>query len=75
MLVQGLTLMVAGMGTVILFLALMVLVMQGTGVFFRKYAHLFKEESETESRLERLSVDDTDVIAVVVAAVNAYMKR
>jgi sodium pump decarboxylase gamma subunit len=75
MLVQGFTLMVAGMGVVILFLSLMVLVMQGSGAFFRKHGERFREPVEAENRMEQISTDDSEAIAVVVASLTAYLKR
>jgi sodium pump decarboxylase gamma subunit len=75
MLTQGLTLMVAGMGTVIIFLSLMVTVMQITGAFFRKHAERFREQPEPVSRVERISGDDSDVVAAAVAALTAYLKK
>ncbi len=75
MLTQGLTLMVAGMGTVIIFLTLMVSVMQVTGAFFKKNAARFREQPETASRVERISSDDSDVIAAAMAALTAYLKK
>ncbi len=75
MLTQGLTLMVAGMGTVIVFLSLMVSVMQITGAYFKKNAERFREQPESVSRVERISGDDSDVVAAVVAALTAYLKK
>jgi sodium pump decarboxylase gamma subunit len=72
MIQQGLTLMLAGMGTVLLFLSIMVVVMNGTAWFFKKYAHLFPEEQHEESHLKRLTPDDSEEIAVVVAAIEAF---
>ncbi len=75
MMEQGLILMLAGMSTVVLFLTIMVLVMMGTGSFFIRHAHRFQPQEKPQSRLERLSGDDSDVIAVLIAAVNAYVRR
>ena len=75
MMTQGLTLMIAGMGTVIIFLSLMVSVMQVTGAFFKKNADRFREQPGPESRVERISSDDSDVVAAVMAALTAYLKK
>lgn len=75
MLTQGITLMIAGMGTVIVFLSLMVSVMQITGAFFKKNADRFREQPKPVSRVERISGDDSDVVAAVVAALTAYLKK
>ncbi|MDP6523695.1 MAG: OadG family protein [Kiritimatiellia bacterium] len=73
MISQGLTLMVAGMGTVLLFLSLMVIVMYGTAWFFKRFAHLFVEEEPEGSHLAMLAPDDTVDIAVAVAAIRRYI--
>lgn len=75
MLSQGITLMVAGMGTVLLFLSLMVCVMAATGVYFKKHADRFREQPKAASRVDRISRDDSDSIAVAVAALTAYLKK
>jgi sodium pump decarboxylase gamma subunit len=75
MITQGLTLMVAGMGTVIFFLAVMVSVMQVAGTYFKKNIDRFREQPKTSNRIERISTDDSDVIAVAVAAVTAYINK
>jgi len=75
MLAQGITLMIAGMGTVILFLSLMVFVMYLTGVYFQKHVDRFREQSEPVSRIQRISSDNSDEIAAVVAALTAYLKK
>ncbi len=67
--------MIAGMGTVIIFLSLMVSVMQVTGAFFKKNADRFREQPGPESRVERISSDDSDVVAAVMAALTAYLKK
>ncbi len=72
MIQQGITLMLAGMGTVLLFLSIMVVVMNGTAWFFKKYAHLFPEEKHEESHLKSLTPDDSEEIAVMMAAVEAF---
>ena len=75
MITQGLTLMVAGIGTVILFLTVMVLIMQVTGAYFKKNSDRFREKPKSSNRIERISTDDSDLIAVAVAAVTAYINK
>lgn len=75
MLTEGLTLMIAGMGTVIVFLSLMVIVMQATGTFFKKYGDRFREPAAPISRVEQVAGDETDAIAVAVAALKAYLRK
>lgn len=74
-LTQGLTLMVAGMGTVVFFLTVMVTIMQITGSYFKKNVDKFREQPKTANRVQRISHDDSDVIAVAVAAVRAYINK
>ncbi|MDA0989247.1 MAG: OadG family protein, partial [Verrucomicrobia bacterium] len=44
LLMQGIVLMVIGMATVFAFLILMILAMNASASFFRKYSHLFPEK-------------------------------
>ncbi len=72
MIAEGFKLMLAGMGTVFVFLTLLVLVMMAMSAFFQKHAHLFKD-AETASRPKGPAAtggDDAD-IAVAIAAVHA----
>jgi sodium pump decarboxylase gamma subunit len=64
--------MVAGMGVVGVFLMLLVLLMHGTGLVFQKYSAFFQKPTAPDEEHPRLVVEDTDAIAVVVAAVRAY---
>ena len=73
---QGLTLMLAGMGTVILFLTLMVSIMKLTGIYFIKNIDRFREQPpQAANRLERIKHDDSDEVAVIVAAITAYINK
>ncbi len=64
---QGLVLMIVGMGTVFGFLVLMVTSMQLSAAFFKKFAHLFPEETVSESG----TVSPAAAIAVALAAIRA----
>lgn len=75
MIAQGLILMVAGMGTVMFFLTIMVTVMQLTGTYFKKNIDRFREQPKVSNRIERISNDDSDIIAVVLAAVTACSNK
>ena len=67
-LMDGMVLMVIGMATVFTFLVLLILAMNASSAFFRKFAHLFPEEMPGGSR----AVPATDPeIAVAVAAIRA----
>lgn len=71
MLMQGLVLMVAGMGTVVVFLSVMVLVMQATGVFFKRYAHVFAAPEPAPRVTQPTMQDGLEAVAVALAAVAA----
>ncbi len=74
MLGQGVLLMVAGMGTVTIFLVLMVLVMQAVGVYFKTNAARFIEPAQpVPSR--KAAGDDNEVMAVMLAAVTAHLRK
>jgi sodium pump decarboxylase gamma subunit len=50
LLMQGIVLMVIGMATVFAFLVLLILAMNGSATFFKKFAHLFPEEEKTQPK-------------------------
>ena len=75
MLSEGIVLMVAGMGTVFVFLWLMVLVMGGTAWFFQRFAHVFADEQPAESHLAVIAQDNYVEIAVAVAAIRHYQGK
>ena len=50
LLMQGLVLMVIGMATVFAFLVLMIVAMNRSAAFFKKFAHLFPEEEATSAK-------------------------
>lgn len=66
---QGITLMVIGMATVFGFLILLVGAMTGAAAFFKKYAHLFPEE--TVQAPAKKAADPVADIAVALAAIRA----
>ncbi|MFN2352724.1 MAG: OadG family protein [Kiritimatiellia bacterium] len=68
---QGLILMVAGMGTVMVFLGLLVWVLQLSAAFFHRFADRFGDQEPT-SHLATLLPDDSVHIAVVLAALHAH---
>ncbi len=70
LLMQGATLMVIGMATVFAFLVLLILAMNGSAVFFKKFAHLFPEETAAAPKKQAAS-DPTAEIAVALAAIRA----
>jgi sodium pump decarboxylase gamma subunit len=69
LLMQGVTLMVIGMATVFAFLVLLILAMNGSAAFFRKFAHLFTEEQKAVPKAA--AADPTAEIAVALAAIRA----
>ena len=70
LLMQGIVLMVIGMATVFAFLVLLILSMNASAAFFRKFAHLFPEE-EAVPQKAAASGDPAAQIAVVLAAIRA----
>jgi sodium pump decarboxylase gamma subunit len=65
---EGLVLLVVGMGTVFSFLILLVLAMQSTAAFFKKFAHLFPEEV---AKTSAPAANPAVAIAVALAAIRA----
>jgi sodium pump decarboxylase gamma subunit len=72
MMAKGFMLMLVGMGVVLLFLSVMVLVMHAAAAFFRKYAHLFPEEPAPEGHLKKLAGDETVDVAIALAAIRKF---
>lgn len=64
---QGFVLLVIGMATVFSFLILMVLAMNLAASFFKKFAHLFPEETAAAPA----SADPSAMIAAALAAIRA----
>ena len=68
LLMQGVVLMVIGMATVFGFLVLLILAMNGSAAFFRKFAHLFPEGVVAT---KTAAPDPVAEIAVALAAIRA----
>jgi len=68
-LMDGVFLMVIGMSTVFTFLVLLILAMNGSAAFFRKFAHLFPEEPAAAPKAP--ASDPVAEIAVALAAIKA----
>ena len=70
LLMQGLVLMVIGMATVFAFLVLMIVAMNRSAAFFKKFAHLFPEEVNTPSKAAS-AMDPAAEVAIALAAIKA----
>ena len=75
MIAQGILLMAAGMGTVFVFLVLMVLVMQAAGVYFKANEERFRELVPAAAPRKTETGDGNDVIAAVLAAVTDHLRK
>ena len=67
---QGLVLMAIGMATVFVFLVLMIVAMNCSAAFFRKFAHLFPEAQPAAAKTAA-PADPVAEIAVALAAIRA----
>ena len=71
---DGLLLMLVGMGTVFMFLSLMIVVMKGATVVLGKFTHLLPDDViETKPRAATAQRSDQD-IAVVLAAIEQHRR-
>ena len=70
LMMQGLVLMAIGMITVFVFLVLMIAAMSGSAAFFRKFAHLFPEQTSAAPR-KSAPADPVAEIAVALAAIKS----
>ncbi len=75
MLSQGILLMVAGVGTVFVFLALMVLVMQAVGKFFILNEARFRTAAPAPAARKTAETSETEIIAAILAAVHAHSRK
>lgn len=71
---QGFLLMAAGMGTVGVFLVLMVWVMQAVGLYFKANETRFREHIPATST-QKTVADDSDMVAAALAAVAAHLRK
>ena len=71
LLMQGIVLMVIGMATVVAFLVLLIVAMNGSAAFFSKFAHLFPEEEQSPAK----AVGTTDPIAQIAVALAAIKAK
>jgi sodium pump decarboxylase gamma subunit len=74
MLGQGFILMAAGIGTVAVFLSLMVFVMQVSGAYFRANEERYREKPVPPPPT-RAAGDENEIIAAVLAAVTAHSRK
>ena len=71
LLMQGVTLMVIGMATVFAFLVLLIVAMNCSAGFFKKFAHLFPEEVVETKGAAGASADPSEEVAAIIAAIRA----
>ncbi|WP_372796044.1 OadG family protein [Pontiella sp.] len=71
LLMQGVTLMVIGMATVFAFLVLLIVSMNCSAGFFKKFAHLFPEEVVEKKSSAGAGADPSAEVAAIIAAIRA----
>jgi len=74
MLLEGFKYMFIGMSVVFMFLSLLVLVMTYMGYFFERYSKYFPENIKETKKMKTVHDSNKD-IAVVIAAVQSYLKN
>lgn len=74
MLSQGLLLMTAGMGTVFVFLILMVLIVQATGFYFKINEARFRDVIPVAPARQAADTEN-EVVAVVMAAMTTHLRK
>ena len=67
---QGIVLLVIGMATVFAFLVVLILAMNASAAFFKKFAHLFPEDAVVEIKSAG-AADPKVVAAIALAAIKA----
>lgn len=71
---DGVRLMIMGMGTVFLFLIIMILCMNAMAKIIAPFAHLFEPAPAAKPAAKKASQSDADVAAAAVAAVELFRK-
>jgi sodium pump decarboxylase gamma subunit len=74
MISEGLTLMIAGMAVVFIFLSILVGMMHWTARVLAPHAHLFPENKTVSRASKGLAGDDSE-IALVIAAIKAHCRN
>jgi oxaloacetate decarboxylase (Na+ extruding) subunit gamma len=77
MLTEGFKLMVAGMGTVFVFLALMILIINGLAKVLAPFAGVLEEKKDPRAKKNISKSDQKDnkaIITAIVSAVHQYRK-
>ena len=78
MIVDGLKLLVVGMGYVVLFLAIMVLVIMAVAKLLKPFTHLLEEKSAPAGRTPSKPAgngDNKSLLAAAIAAVHIHRKK
>lgn len=75
MLSQGFLLLFAGMGTVFIFLTLMVLVMEAAGKYFIVNEARFRPAEPSVTPRKSVGQNEAEVVATVLAAVTAHLRK
>ena len=73
--IEGLTAMGLGMGTVLLFLCLMILAMFLMSAFVKKLNEIFPEAVPQTAGSKKAAADDSEVVAAIVAAMFSKMNK
>jgi oxaloacetate decarboxylase gamma subunit len=73
---QGFELMIYGMGTVVVFLALLVVATTAMSAFVGRYfAEVQKPPARRVARAGQVVTDDSEIVAVISAAIHRYRNR
>ncbi len=67
---QGLVLMIAGMGIVFVFLAVLIVVTKYSSAFVARFAHILPDEAPKAAPKKATSSDDSDIALAIAVALN-----
>lgn len=74
MLGQGLLLMFSGMGTVFVFLCVMIWIMMSVGVYFKKNEGRFSEDTDPKSASPKVAQESLEGLVAAIAVAMRYSK-
>lgn len=75
MIIDGLKLMVIGMGAVFLFLTIMVFMISMTAKLVKPYAHLLEPPAAAPKKKAPAGVDNRSLVAAAIAAVHFHQNK
>lgn len=75
MIIDGFKLLVIGMGYVMLFLSIMIVIIELVAKALKPFAHLLEEKTAAPRRAPAAAADNKNLVAAAIAAVHLHRNR